>query len=206
MLIWTGSIRRESESVLFLDRDGVINRDSPHYIKHWDEVELYPDALDSLRRLRERGIATILISNQSGLGRGIITWKDFWEMHERMVAAIREHGGDIMAAFFCPHRPDEGCSCRKPKPGMILTASHLFSIPVERTFMIGDRWKDVAAMIEAGGRGVMLNREGQSGCQDHRGVATPQVPVYPTLLSAVTGLPWSETARPASSAMNRGDR
>ncbi|MHC1742722.1 MAG: D-glycero-alpha-D-manno-heptose-1,7-bisphosphate 7-phosphatase [Syntrophobacteraceae bacterium] len=194
MLIWTGSSRTDPKSFLLLDRDGVINRDDPNYIKHWREVEIYPDALEALRWLKDRDIAVVLISNQSGLGRGIIPWKDFWEMHERMVAAIREDGGDLMAAFFCPHRPDQECSCRKPAPGMILTASRLFSIPLGRTFMIGDRRKDVEAMIRAGGRGVMVSREAPSAGLEEPSVTPSAVPVYPTLLSAVTALPWSEAA------------
>lgn len=192
MLIWTGSAQRSPKSFLFLDRDGIVNRDSPNYIKHWKEVELYPDALEALRLLKERDVAVLLISNQSGLGRGIIAWDDFWDLHERMVAAIREEGGDLMAALFCPHRPDEGCTCRKPAPGMILTASRLFSIPVPSCFMVGDRRKDAEAMANAGGRGVLVDRSGSFPFADPSGLRSSSFPVYPDLLSAVQGLSWRD--------------
>jgi D-glycero-D-manno-heptose 1,7-bisphosphate phosphatase len=158
MLIWINSPRPRSRRFLFLDRDGVINADSPDYIKHWGEFRFYPDALDALRWLHKREINVILISNQSALRRGLTTPEDFWDLHRRMIRAVRQAGGDILATFYCPHRPDEKCPCRKPSPAMILAASNLFAIPLEDTYMIGDRPTDIQAGAQAGCRGIMLER------------------------------------------------
>jgi D-glycero-D-manno-heptose 1,7-bisphosphate phosphatase len=192
MLIWTASPQRQPRSFLFLDRDGVINRDRPDYVKRWEEMEIFPDALEGLKWLQERSVGVVLISNQSGLNRGIISWEDFWAMHEKMVAAVRNAGGDLMAAFFCPHRPDEGCSCRKPAPGMIRAASRLFRIPEDRCFMVGDRWTDVEAGARAGCRAALVEREGAH--VPSTGGFRPDwpVPTHPTLLDAVMALPWPE--------------
>lgn len=158
MLVWVGSPPHVGNQLLFLDRDGVLNVDSPTYVKNWSELEFYPDALHALRRFRRRNISVVLISNQSGLRRGIIGWKDFWLMHHKMVEALRDAGGDLLAAFYCPHRPDEHCACRKPAPGLLLAASRLFGIPLETTFFIGDRITDIQAATAAGSRPILLDR------------------------------------------------
>jgi D-glycero-D-manno-heptose 1,7-bisphosphate phosphatase len=194
MLIWTGSPQRYPRFYLFLDRDGIINRDRPDYVKRWEEMEIFPDALEGLRWLREHSVGVVLISNQSALNRGIISWEHFWEMHERMVAGIRNAGGDLIAAFFCPHRPDEGCSCRKPAPGMIRTASRLFGIPVDRCFMIGDRWTDVEAAARAGVRAVLVERDAAPVSSAGGFLPDWPVPTHSTLLEAVMALPWPEIA------------
>lgn len=159
MLIWTSGPDAISQSFLFLDRDGVINEDSPAYIKNVHEFKFYPDVLEALKLLRERRFNVIVISNQSGLNRGVITAEDFWEIHGKMVQGIREAGGDLLATVYCPHRPDEQCRCRKPAPGMILAASRLFGIPLSgATCMIGDRMKDIQTGAAAGCRGILLER------------------------------------------------
>lgn len=158
MLVWVGSPPHVGKQLLFLDRDGVLNVDSPGYVKNWSELEFYPDALKAIRRFRRRNISVVLISNQSGLHRGIIAWADFWFMHHKMVEALRDAGGDLLAAFYCPHRPDELCACRKPAPGLLLAASSLFGVPLETTFFIGDRITDLQAALSAGSRPILLDR------------------------------------------------
>jgi len=158
MLTWINSYDPLPGEFLFLDRDGVINADSPDYIKSWKEYHFYPDALKALAWLKSRRINAIVISNQSALNRGYIQHEDFWDMHTRMVAAIEERGGAILAAFYCPHRPDEGCSCRKPSPGMILAAREIFRVPSQGCFFIGDRASDMETAERGGCRGVLLDR------------------------------------------------
>jgi D-glycero-D-manno-heptose 1,7-bisphosphate phosphatase len=165
MLVWINAPQLPSRPFLYLDRDGVINKDRRDYIKHRREFEFYPDALKALRWLREHRIFVVLISNQSAINRGIITWEDFWDIHHWMLRGVRESGGDILGACYCPHRPDEGCSCRKPSPGMIETAAAVFQIPLTETFFIGDRSSDLLAARRAGCRGVLLDRLG-GGIQD----------------------------------------
>jgi D-glycero-D-manno-heptose 1,7-bisphosphate phosphatase len=158
MLVWVGSTRHVGTQVLFMDRDGVLNVDSPSYVRKWSELEFYPDALKALRQFRSRNISVVLISNQSGLHRGIIAWADFWFMHHKMVETIRDTGGDLLAALYCPHRPDEHCTCRKPAPGLLFAASRLYRIPLETTFFIGDRITDIQAAVAAGSRPILLDR------------------------------------------------
>ncbi len=158
MLVWIGSPRRIGAHLLFLDRDGVLNVDSPDYIKNWDEFVFYPDALEALRAFRLMGVSVVILSNQSGLHRGIIRWSDFWYMHDRMVRTIREAGGDLLAAFYCPHRPDEACRCRKPAPSLLLAASQLYQVAPELTAFVGDRITDIQAAVAAGSQPVLLER------------------------------------------------
>lgn len=190
MLIWTSSPLPRSREFLFLDRDGVINEDRPDFITSWEEVRFYPDALDALGWLKELGVQVILISNQSGLNRGIVHWESFWEIHHRMMKTIQDSGGEILAAFYCPHRPDEHCQCRKPKPGMILEAARLFGISPGTCTMIGDRLTDLDAAALAGCRGVLLDRNGGVMTSSETGGSKGEekIPRYPALYEAVSEL------------------
>lgn len=169
MLSWINLPKAPHSRFLFLDRDGVINEDRPDYIRHWKEYRFYPDALDALRWLREHCVNVILISNQSALNRGITGWKDFWEIHTRMIRRIEEAGGEILAAFYCPHHPDEKCDCRKPSPGMILAAGKVYGIPLGDSHLIGDRHTDLLAASQAGCEWILLNRLTENGAQSRTG-------------------------------------
>jgi D-glycero-D-manno-heptose 1,7-bisphosphate phosphatase len=188
MLIWIHSPRCNSRRFLFLDRDGVINVDRTDYIKHWGEFHFYPDALEALRSLHAKSINVILISNQSALNRGLISRQDFWDVHERMIRCVREAGGEILAALYCPHRPEEKCSCRKPSPGMILAASRLYDFPLETTHMIGDRHTDVLAANQAGCQGILLERSSAADPPVRPLVEGPESSRYTTLPDAVMEL------------------
>lgn len=186
MLIWTNSCEIRPRQYLFLDRDGVVNVDRPDYIKHWNEFEFYPDSLAALKQCREKGIGVILISNQSAINRALINLEDFWYLHHRMVQKIEAEGGELSAAFYCPHRPDEHCSCRKPAPGMLIEAARLFDIFLPDSCMLGDRSTDLQAAFAAGCRGSLVEREPslrQTLSADLTSPAT--VKRYPDLLSAV---------------------
>ncbi len=185
MLIWLGRPVRERGPFLLLDRDGVINEDRPDYIKHRHEFRFYPDALQALRWLQENRIRVIVVSNQSGLNRGIISWGDFWEIHAGMVEGIREAGGDLLGAFYCPHRPEEACSCRKPSPGMIEAASDIFRIPLKETYFIGDRSSDLIAAERAGCRRIFLDRLGPGSEALHLDAANEPVESFSNLMDAV---------------------
>jgi D-glycero-D-manno-heptose 1,7-bisphosphate phosphatase len=192
MLSWIRSPETSHRKFAFLDRDGVINVDRTDYIKGWGEYHFYLDALEALRWLREHSINAILISNQSALNRGIVRREDFWNIHDRMLHGIREAGGDLLAAYYCPHRPDEKCACRKPAPGMILAACAVYRVSMENACMIGDRETDLSAAARAGCRGILLNR--LSGEPTSGETLPPAAPspgtgagdsVYPDLLQAV---------------------
>ncbi len=145
------------EKVVFLDRDGVINADSPDYIKSWGEFRFLPGSLDAIRRLTEGGFAVIVITNQSAVGRGMISEETLRDIHRRMRKAITESGGEITDIFYCPHRPDEECGCRKPKPGMIMEAARRYDIDLSAAWMIGDSAKDIECGRNAGcGRTILV--------------------------------------------------
>lgn len=188
MLIWVGAADYHARHFLLLDRDGVLNEDRPDYIKHRDEFRFYEDALPALRWLHDHRIGAVLVSNQSGLNRGYITWENFWDIHTYLIEGVREAGGAILGAFYCPHRPEEGCSCRKPSPGLLRAASERFQIPLSETHFIGDRETDLLAASRAGCRGLLLDRVGYLSKSlqtnpDWRGVRT-----FTSLLEAVLTL------------------
>jgi D-glycero-D-manno-heptose 1,7-bisphosphate phosphatase len=138
------------EKVIFLDRDGVINYDSPDYIKSWEEYRFLPGSLEALAALTAAGHALILITNQSIIGRGMVPLQVLEDMHQRMRQAVAEAGGRIFDIFYCPHRPEEACDCRKPAPGMIVQAASQHHIDPAAAIMIGDNAKDIACGRNAG--------------------------------------------------------
>ena len=137
---------------VFLDRDGVINRDSPDYIKRLEEFEFLPGSLDALRRLAQRGFACIVITNQSAPARGLMTFEALDAIHRRLCAAVAEAGGRILDIFICPHLPADGCSCRKPKPGLLHAAQRKYGIDFSSAAMIGDSVTDIECALNAGVR------------------------------------------------------
>lgn len=138
------------ETVVFLDRDGVINRDSTHYIKSWDEFFFLPRSLKAIEILTKNGFPIIIISNQSAVGRKMITPTELEAMHEQMLKTIHSKGGIITDIFFCPHLPEEDCNCRKPKPGLIHRAKKAHRIHLASACMVGDSEKDIECAKIAG--------------------------------------------------------
>ena len=110
-------------NVIFLDRDGVINRDSPDYIKSWEAFEFIPGSLEALATLTGAGYHLMVVTNQSIIGRGMVSPVVLEEIFRRMRRAVEAAGGKIHDIFFCPHHPDDHCDCRKPEPGMIFQPS-----------------------------------------------------------------------------------
>jgi len=188
MLIWVSTADWQSRHFLLLDRDGVVNADHPDYIKHRGEFRFYQDSLEALAWLHRHNIGTILISNQSGLNRGLISWEDFWDIHACLIEGVERAGGAILGAFYCPHRPDEGCSCRKPLPGMLQAAAARFRIPLAETWFLGDRESDLLAASRAGCRGVLLDRVGDTAESLQRHPAWERVRTFRSLTEAVLTL------------------
>ena len=145
-----------SKPAVFLDRDGVINEDSYDYVKSWDEFRFRPDALAALRRLHEHGVEVYVISNQSGVGRGYFSEQTLLDIFTRMRLCVAEAGGLIHGIYYCPHRPDEGCHCRKPCPGQLLTAAAKYGLDLQRSVVVGDSCSDVNAAHAAGCSSVFL--------------------------------------------------
>ena len=137
---------------IFLDRDGVLNEKPPRaeYVKTWDEFKWMPGSLEALRVLKASGYKVIVISNQAGIARGVMSEASLTDIHDRMTFDIREAGGEIEAMYYCPHGWDEGCKCRKPSPGMLYQAQRDHHLDLSRTCFIGDDERDAEAAEAAG--------------------------------------------------------
>ena len=146
---------------IILDRDGVLNKKPPqaHYVRTWDEFEWLPGAKEALHLLKEAGYQVIIVSNQAGIARGFMREADLMDIHERMKAEVVEADGQIDAIYYCPHGWDEGCDCRKPKPGMLYQAQRDFSLDLSRTYFIGDDERDGQAADAAGCPCVLVSDE-----------------------------------------------
>jgi D-glycero-D-manno-heptose 1,7-bisphosphate phosphatase len=145
-----------SIEAVFLDRDGVINRKAPDgvYITRWSDFVFLPGAREGLRRLAGQSVPVIVVSNQRGIARGLMTERDLADIHRRMVAAIRAAGGRIDAIYHCPH--DDGCPCRKPQPGMLRRAAHDHGFALEHTALLGDQPTDMLAAERVGALAVQI--------------------------------------------------
>lgn len=141
---------------IFLDRDGVIIENRENYVRSWSDVCLIPAALQALRRWSTLGVAIVMVTNQACVGKGIITLEQAEQINWRVIAQVTGDGGRIDAAYLCPHRPDENCDCRKPKPGMLLRATHDLDLDLARSVMIGDAITDMQAAQAAGVRAILV--------------------------------------------------
>ncbi len=162
------------QKVIFLDRDGVINQDSPDYIKNWSEFHFLPGSLKALRRLTQQGFQLFVITNQSVINRKMVPVETLQDMHTRMQAEIAENGGKISAIFYCPHTPEEQCDCRKPAPGLIYRAQQIHHIDLQSAGLIGDSAKDIECARNAGcGYNILVQTgNGLSARQElnHKGI------------------------------------
>jgi len=142
---------------IFLDRDGVINENlNNDYVKRWDEFRFLPKAKEAIKILTDADWSIIIISNQAGIGRGIVSAQAVEEINTRMIDEIERCGGKVKAVYYCPHRPDENCECRKPKPGMLLRAAREFGIELSKSYLIGDSITDIQAGAQAGCTTVLV--------------------------------------------------
>jgi len=136
---------------VLLDRDGVINFDSPDYILSPDQWQPIPGSLEAIAKLTLANIPVAIVSNQSALGRGMLDQETFQTIHAKMMLAIEEAGGAIAHTAYCPHVPEDDCNCRKPKPGLIVeTLAHLNPVVQTKTVVfIGDSVRDIQAALAA---------------------------------------------------------
>lgn len=135
---------------VFLDRDGVINENRDNYILSWADVEFLPGVFESLRQLADSDFVVVMVTNQSAVGRGLVTLEAVVAINDGIVARVGQENGRIDRSYICPHRPDEDCQCRKPRPGMLLRAAQELGIDLRRSYLIGDAVTDVEAALRAG--------------------------------------------------------
>ena len=144
---------------VFVDRDGTICFDR-HYLSNPDGLELIPTVAGGLRRLNDAGIPVVVVTNQSGVGRGFFDKNQLKAVHARMRQALAEHGAHVDDIYYCPHMPNEGCDCRKPAPGMLLRASEEHGIDLKDSFVIGDRMMDIEMAHAVGAKGILVPEPG----------------------------------------------
>ena len=143
---------------VFLDRDGTLIRDTG-YLDNVAGVQLLPGVDAALAALAQAGFILVVVTNQSGIGRGLIRAEVVEQQHDRLRELLRPAGVELAAVEYCPHAPDTGCTCRKPLPGMLLRAARRIGIDLAASFMVGDKPADVSAGHAAGCRTVFLGAE-----------------------------------------------
>ena len=141
---------------VFLDRDGTIASDV-HFCCRIQDFELLPTAPQAIRLLNRHGFKVIIVTNQSGISRGYLSEETLQQIHHHMRHELARHGALIDATYYCTHHPDDGCDCRKPRPGLLLKATHDLDIDLGRSFMIGDHDRDIEAGKAVGCRTALIN-------------------------------------------------
>ena len=175
--------------LIVLDRDGVINHDSDAYIKSKEEWLPIDGSLEAISRLNHGGYTVVVASNQSGLARGYFDIEALSSMHRKMDEMLMKIGGQVDAVFYCPHGPDDGCACRKPKPGMLLDIGQRFNVSLKDVVFIGDSISDIKAASNANAKAVLVRTgKGVKAEQILRTECKSNVPVYDDLAAAVTAI------------------
>jgi len=166
---------------VILDRDGVLNREAPRagYIRDPREFEWLPGALEGLAALRRAGVRISIATNQSGVGRGLMTAAELEAVHARMLAEAAASGGALDAVFVCPHAPEAGCGCRKPAPGLIDAALASGGVSAAETLAVGDDERDLEAAARAGIAAALV-RTGK-GRETEMRLCGARVPTYDDL-------------------------
>jgi D-glycero-D-manno-heptose 1,7-bisphosphate phosphatase len=173
--------------LVILDRDGVINHDSDHFIKSPDEWTPLPGSLQAIASLNHNGWRVAVATNQSGLARGLFDMQALNAMHTKMHKALAAVGGRVDAVFFCPHLPEDGCDCRKPKPGLFIRIAERFGVPMAEVPMIGDSHRDLVAGAAAGCPPILV-RTGKGAATLARGDLPKNTLVFDDLAAAAAHL------------------
>ena len=142
--------------LVILDRDGVINFDSPDFIKRPDEWKPIPDSLAAIARLNQAGYRVVVATNQSGISRGLLDMPTLNAIHDKMHKAAAQVGGRIDAVFYCPHGADAKCVCRKPLPGLLHEVARRFNCDLTGVPSIGDSLRDLEAAAAVGGAPILV--------------------------------------------------
>jgi D-glycero-D-manno-heptose 1,7-bisphosphate phosphatase len=171
--------------LVVLDRDGVINFDSDAYIKHVEEWRPIPGSIEAIARLNAAGYRVAVASNQSGVGRGLFSEPTLHAIHARMNASLAAHGAHVDALAYCPHTPDAGCDCRKPKPGLLRQLAATLDVDLRGVPFVGDSLSDIDAALAVGASPVLVRTgKGERTLADPRYM--PNIPVFDDLARFTT--------------------
>ncbi len=176
--------------LIVLDRDGVINAESADYVRDADEWHPLPGSLEAIARLHAAGYRIVVVTNQAGIGRGIMSEDAVLRVHERMLEEVKRAGGAIASIQYCPHSPDQGCDCRKPEPGMLRNVEREFGCSLRDVPFVGDKSSDIGAARAVGARPVLvLTGYGKGTLAKLREAGEfDDVAVYPDLATFVSEL------------------
>ena len=163
--------------LVILDRDGVINHDSDEYIKSPEEWVPIPGSLEATARLHREGYKIVVATNQSGVGRGLFDMDMLARIHAKMLEAVRAKGGEIDAIFFCPHKPEDNCRCRKPQPGLFLEIAERLKVNMNGVYAVGDSERDVITARLVTARPVLV-RTGKGRRTLRKSKVLADVPVF----------------------------
>ena len=144
---------------VFLDRDGVINEQRIDHIKNIDEFKIFSGVGEAIKLLKEKGYLVIIITNQSVIGRKIISETKLEEIHLKLKNYLKQYNTYVDSIYYCPHTPEQNCNCRKPKPGLLIKASEDFNIDLGESYFIGDSESDLTAASEAECKGILLKKD-----------------------------------------------
>jgi D-glycero-D-manno-heptose 1,7-bisphosphate phosphatase len=177
----------QATRLVILDRDGVINQESAQFIKSPAEWNPLPGSLDAIARLHHAGFIVTVATNQSGISRGLFDMATLAAIHTKMHRAVTHAGGRIDALFYCPHAATDGCTCRKPQPGMLLAISERLQMPLAGVWAIGDSPRDLQAAAAAGAQPVLV-RTGNGAQTEASGSAPAGTHVFEDLAAAAQAL------------------
>lgn len=170
---------------IILDRDGVINHESHEYIKSPEEWHPIPGSLDAIATLNRAGFDAFIVTNQSGIGRGLYDLETLDLIHEKLMNELAKKGGFVREIFFCPHHPDEACACRKPAPGLFKKLTAKYPLALHATFFIGDSYGDICAAWNAGCKPLLVKTGNGEKVLANYPEITNKIPVFQNLSEAV---------------------
>lgn len=146
---------RGKRPAVFLDRDGTIGEETG-YVNHIDRFQVFPFSAEAIRQLNRADIPVIVVTNQSGIARNIFPESLVHEVHKKMIAQLTAGEARIDAIYFCPHKSEDACECRKPNPGMLHRAAREHGLDLAASWVVGDRYADLEMAFATGGRGILV--------------------------------------------------
>lgn len=168
---------------VILDRDGVINEDNDAYIKSADEWNPIEGSLQAISQLTKAGFHIAVITNQSGIARGLYDLSDLEAIHAKMQREVEHHGGKIDAIYYCPHGPEDGCDCRKPNTGLYRQFAQAFNVDLTSVPAVGDSLRDIQSAIAVGAEPILV--ETGKGLKTSKRLNNQDIQVFSNLYEAV---------------------